>query len=226
MATIQDPGAGGEDTSVSRAAILNALRTSPDPLTVQDLATTLRLHKNSVRFHLARLARTGLIRETRASPTGPGRPRLVYSAVDPHAPTPSSGHELLAEALSEHLAHAVPHPDEVAIEAGQEQGRRMTARDPAAPPATAEEGKEIVTGLMRDYGFTPEWDPDGERLWLRTCPFRPLSDHQPAVACSVHLGLMRGAMDAAAAPLEVVSLDAAPAPHPCLAVFKRRSPSN
>jgi predicted ArsR family transcriptional regulator len=219
MATTQ-AGSGGEDTSATRAALLAALRSSPEPMTVQELAVALGLHKNSVRFHLGRLARSGLVHEEQASPTGPGRPRLVYSLVDPSTAVRPGGHQLLAEALTEHLAHVTAHPDEVAIEAGEKQGRRMTDRDPTSRPATEEEGKEIVTALMRDYGFDPAWDPDGQRLWLRTCPFRPLSDHQPAVACSVHLGLMRGALDAAAAPLEVVSLDAAPAPHPCLARFQ------
>jgi predicted ArsR family transcriptional regulator len=90
----------------------------------------------------------------------------------------------------------------------------------SAQPATEEEGKAAVTALMQDVGFDPLWDADGQRLWLRTCPFRPVSDHQPAVACSVHLGMMRGTLDARRAPLQVVSLDAAAAPHPCLAVFK------
>lgn len=223
MATPQAGDVGAEDTSASRTALLVTLRGASEPMTVQELAATLGLHANSVRFHLARLGRYGLVRERQASPTGRGRPRLVYTAVDPAAtPTPPGGHQLLATALSEHLVHAFPHPDQVALDAGAEQGRKMADRDSATAPASVDEGKELVTALMRDNGFDPEWDPDGRRLWLRTCPFRPVSDDLPDVACRVHLGLMRGALGAAGAPLEVTSLDPAPAPHPCLAVFQAR----
>jgi len=226
MATRQTPPTGRGKISASRIVLLEALRQSTDAMTVQQLADMVTLHPNSVRFHLARLALAGLVCEAQASPTGPGRPRLVYTAIDPQVPNPS-GHQLLAEALSVHLGQSLPSPRDVATEAGEEQGRRMVSHGPAQPPATEEGGKQAVTALMRDNGFEPQWDADGQRLWLRTCPFRPVSDHQPTVACSVHLGLMRGTLDALGAPLEVVSLDAAPAPHPCLAVFQpRQGPPN
>ncbi|MCL1870368.1 MAG: helix-turn-helix domain-containing protein [Promicromonosporaceae bacterium] len=213
------------DAGASRVALLKALRTARQAQTVQELAAALGLHPNSVRFHLSRLAAHGLVTETQAPPAGRGRPRLVYAATEPAPAVPTSasgphGHQLLATALSAHLAHTVPHPEQIAVDAGTQQGRALVARDPAAPPATAEEGRALLTTLMRDQGFGPEWDPDGERLWLRTCPFRPEADVEPNVVCNVHLGLMRGALDAAGAPLEVTSLDAAPAPHPCLAMVR------
>ena len=55
--------AGGVDTSTSRAALLEELRRTATPMTVQELADRLTLHPNSIRFHLARLAREGLVRE-------------------------------------------------------------------------------------------------------------------------------------------------------------------
>ncbi|WP_425956592.1 helix-turn-helix transcriptional regulator [Xylanimonas sp. McL0601] len=223
MGTTARPRAGDAapgDSSASRAALLTTLRAASQPLTVQELAAALGLHQNSVRFHLARLVRHGLVTERQASPTGPGRPSLVYTAVDSTTATRPSGFQLLASALSEHIVRAFPEPSELALEAGREQGRTMVSRDPGAPPAGAEEGKQLLTALMRDQGFDPEWDADDRRLWLRTCPFRPVSDEQPDIVCRLHLGLMRGALDAAGAPLEVTSLDRAPAPHPCLAVVQ------
>jgi predicted ArsR family transcriptional regulator len=217
-----DVGAA-EDTSVPRAAILQRLRAAPEPLTVQELADVLDLHPNSVRFHLARLARHGLVSETRARPTGPGRPRLVYSVAD-SAEIAATGHQFLATALAEQIVRSIPDPGELAIEAGRHQGRRLVHRDPAAPPAAADEGKALMTALMREQGFGPEWDADGRRLWLHTCPFRPESDERPTVVCRVHLGLMRGALDAVDAPLEVTDLKSSPANPPCLAVFASRRP--
>lgn len=223
--TTRAAGAGMEDTSASRAALVEALRRGGRAMTVQELADAVGLHTNSVRFHLARLIQAGAVREERSAPTGPGRPRLVYS-IATGAGGGEDGYQLLAEALSEHLAQVLPDPDEVAIRAGEQRARRMMHGGAARQPATEAEGRELVTALMREYGFDPEWDPDGERLWLRNCPLRPLSDREPSVTCSVHLGLLRGTLDAAATPLEVTSLDPAPAPQPCLARFRRTPPAD
>ena len=213
--------AGGVDTSTSRAALLEELRRTATPMTVQELADRLTLHPNSIRFHLARLAREGLVREEQASPTGPGRPRLVYSPAAPAHPHPD-GYELLAEALSEHLARTTARPDEMAVQAGEQQAHRIMDRPPGATGATADQARQALTQFMGEYGFDPEWDEDGARLWLRNCPFRQQVDHQPEVICSVHLGLLRGALDAVDAPLLVEALHPAPVHHPCLAVLRPR----
>ena len=222
MATGRDRTSGRAQTGVTRVAILQSLRQAEEPMTVQQLADQLRLHPNSIRFHLARLVYADLVSEDQSGPTGPGRPRLVYTAFTAPASGPSSGHQLLAEALAEHLAHAVDSPGDVATEAGEDRGRRMVSRDANPGPVSEDEAKAEVTALMQNNGFDPQWDADGRRLWLRTCPFRPLADQQPAVACSVHLGLMRGALEALDSPIEVASLKASPAPQPCLAAFVPR----
>lgn len=223
MATGRDRTNERAQTGITRVAILQSLRQAEEPMTVQQLADQLRLHPTSIRFHLTRLVHADLVREDQAGSAGPGRPRLIYTAVTAPAPDPSSGHQLLAEALAEHLAHAVPNPGDVATEAGEERGRQMVSRDADPGPVSEDEAKAEITALMQDNGFDPQWDADSRRLWLRTCPFRPLADQQPAVACSVHLGLMRGALAALDAPIEVASLEASAAPHPCLAVFVPRT---
>jgi len=223
VATRRDTEDDRARTGATRVAILQSLRESESPMTVQQLANHLTLHPNSVRFHLVRLVSADLVGEDQAAPSGRGRPRLLYSAVTTPSPRHGTGSELLAEALARHLAHAVPDPRHVAEEAGKERGRRLVLRDGRYGPVSEEEAKAEITSVMRSNGFDPQWDPDRRRLWLRTCPFRPLADQQPAVVCSVHLGLLRGVLDSLDAPVEAVSLDAFPAPHPCLAVFAPRT---
>lgn len=218
------PGRTGDrvQTGVTRSAIVQVLRQATGPMTVQQLADKLGLHHSSVRFHLVRLVHAGLVSESQANHPGPGRPRLVYSEAIARSANAASGQDLLAGALADHLAHVSPSPEDFAIAAGVERGRQI-ASQPAHPgPASEDKAKAEIIAIMRDTGFEPEWDADGRRLWLRTCPFRPLADAQPAVACSVHLGLMRGALDALDAPIEAASLDAFPAPHPCVATFVQR----
>lgn len=85
-------------TNGTRTAVLDAVRRSEQPVTVQEIAEELNLHTNSVRFHLSRLLQTGVLREGQADPDGPGRPRMVYTAVPvppaeagPGAPSGESG---------------------------------------------------------------------------------------------------------------------------------------
>lgn len=207
-------------TGVTRNAIVQVLRQSP--MTVQQLAERLGLHHSSVRFHLVRLVHAGLVSEDQAVHSGPGRPRLVYSPATAPSPHSGSGQELLARALADHLAHVVPSPVDFATAAGVERGRQLAAQAAHPGPVSEDEAEEEITAIMRDTGFDPEWDADGRRLWLRNCPFRPLAAEQPAVACSVHLGLMRGVLETLDAPLDVASLDAFPAPHACMTTFVLR----
>ena len=88
-----------QTTGASRAAILDALRRADGPLTVQELADSLSLHGNTVRFHLARLAKDGRVREERVGPSGPGRPKLAYTAVEEQA-------EALSKQLDDESADA------------------------------------------------------------------------------------------------------------------------
>lgn len=209
-------------TGVTRSAIVQVLRQATEPMTVQQLADQLGLHHSSVRFHLVRLVHAGLVSEDQADHSGPGRPRLVYSTATAPSPHSGNGQELLAGALADHLAHVMPSPVDFATAAGVERGRQLAAQPAHPEPVSEDEAKAELTAIVRDIGFNPEWDADGRRLWLRSCPFRPVADEQPAVACSVHLGLMRGVLDTLDAPLDVASLDAFPAPHACMATFVRR----
>lgn len=218
--TTRAAGTASADTSSSRSALLKTLRGHGRAMTVQELADAVGLHPNSVRFHLTRLIRSGLVHEEQSAPAGPGRPHLVYS-IAASGVDDAGGYQLLAEVLSEHLAQTMPDPDQAAVQAGEERAYRMVRERSASRPATAAESRDLITALMQEYGFSPEWEVDGERLWLRSCPLRSLADRQPSVTCSVHLGLLRGMLAAVDAPLEVTSLDPAPALHPCLAHFRR-----
>src|SRR6218665_1021686 len=67
--------------SATRSAILDRLREAGQPVTTEDLATTLDLHVNTVRGHLDTLVEDGFATVARATPDGPGRPKKIYTAV-------------------------------------------------------------------------------------------------------------------------------------------------
>jgi predicted ArsR family transcriptional regulator len=215
----------------TRTAVLDAVRRSGRPVTVQEIAEELNLHTNSVRFHLSRLLQNGLLHEGQADPDGPGRPRMVYSAAPPPAesappappPAPAGappegrGYQFLAEMLAGHLAATSPDPQAAGSAVGEAWGRYLADRPVPFSRTTEEESIEQITAILDRAGFSPARGDEPYRLELRTCPFRTVADRQPDVVCAVHLGLMRGVLDEMNAPVEVAGLDQFHAPYPCVA---------
>lgn len=219
MGAAKGPRAHRTVSGVTRVAVLDTLTAADTPLTIRQIAGKLGLHANTVRFHLTQLMRADLVCETRSDPSGPGRPRMVYSRARQAAGEPESGYQLLAEILAGHLAATSPAPADAATAAGQEWGRHLTERPAPFSRTTPEQATERITTILDRLGFDPEPQDDGRRVLLHTCPFRTVADHRPDVACSIHLGLMRGALAEMGAGVEVTELIPAPAPQPCVAAL-------
>jgi predicted ArsR family transcriptional regulator len=201
---------------------------------VQQLADALGLHANTVRFHLARLARDGLVREGRSEDGGPGRPKLTYRPVPSGAPGGSAGpdgpgevggYRLLAQILAGHLAATSDNASRDAIAAGLEWGRHIVERPAPFSTVSAEEGFGKIVGVMDALGFETErgTEPGKDPTVLRItyCPFRTVAQERPDVACSVHLGLIRGALREIGAPLLATGLKVSHSlTAPCLTHFE------
>lgn len=184
---------------------------------VEVVPDQLGLHVNTVRFHLTQLMRARLVREDQADPSGPGRPRMVYSRAADTVGEPKGGYQLLAEILAGHLAATSPEPSTAAIAAGQEWGRHLTERPAPFTHLTAEQATERIMTILDELGFAPE--QEGSRVLLHACPFQTVADHRPEIVCSLHLGLMRGALTEMGAPLEVTDLTPSHSVRPCIAVI-------
>lgn len=196
----------------SRVRILEALRDA-GPLDADELAERVGLHRNTVRAHLGVLERAGLVvRETERSGR-PGRPRVRYLA----APEQETGYLLLSRILSEQLARSRARVADRMVEAGRAWGRsEMAARSSGEG---RREALEAVVSLLDALGFAPEVRRGrGEvRVLLRACPFRRVAEEHPEVVCSVHLGLIRGALEAAGASSLRADLEPFVEPEFCVA---------
>jgi predicted ArsR family transcriptional regulator len=209
-----------------RAEVLDLLRAAHAPLGVQDVADRVGLHVNSARFHLDALVEAGLAARTPRARSTPGRPSLVYQAVDGGAAAAGQRHfRLLAEMLTSLVAGMLPDPGRAATQAGREWGRYLT--EPPAPyqrlSATEAIGK--LTATLDDIGFAPQ-APDGETppsvLRLRQCPFREVAEGHQDVVCALHLGLMQGALTQMRAPVTADRLEPFAEPSLCLAHLEAR----
>ncbi|GAB2887576.1 helix-turn-helix transcriptional regulator [Nocardioides pacificus] len=188
------PRLGGTPRPLSpaRAAILAKLRDQPDPTTQAAIVSATGLHGNTVREHLDGLVRRGLVRRTRALPSGRGRPAWLYEMV---AEEPQrSEYAGLASALAVSIAKHSPDPQRDAAEAGEAWGRQL-AGDRGAAPVAPEAARQQVVDLLDDLGFDPETqDEQPENVRLTRCPLLEAAHRQPDVVCSVHLGLVRGVL--------------------------------
>jgi predicted ArsR family transcriptional regulator len=185
-------------SSISRAAVLELLRTRAEPLGVVEVAEHVGLHQNTVRSHLDLLVESGFAIRRSEPPSRPGRPRVVYEATA--APGGESDYRLLAEILAHHLA-AAESPAEAAMNAGQSWAMsrwRPQQRAGAEPSETARLSEDdaiaAVVKMLGDTGFAPQLSADGTSINLHRCPFRDLASSQQDVVCGAHLGIIQGAL--------------------------------
>ncbi|MFI0897486.1 helix-turn-helix transcriptional regulator [Streptomyces sp. NPDC020983] len=199
---------------VRRRAVLDAVRAAAEPQGVAQLAARLGVHANTVRFHLDALVAEGAVSRRTQRPEGRGRPRTVYTGAPGMDRGGARGYRLLAQVLVGGLAAKDTQGRADAEAAGRAWGGALAgARQTPAPTAAAATAR--LTALLADLGFEPAVEPDAIRL--RHCPFLELAEEHGQVVCSVHLGLMRGALAAMGAPLTAGRLEPFAAPGSCLA---------
>lgn len=175
---------------VSRRRLLKVLRAADKPLDVAGLAAAVGLHVTTARFHLDVLERAGLVRRAGQRGGRAGRPRLLYAAVADSATR--EGQRQLAEVLAGMLA-VDPDGPSWAEQAGRLWAERRVPADAGLP---WDEGTRWVGDLFDRLGFAPRLVEDAQRRWLElaACPFRDLARAYPDIVCTVHLGLLRGAL--------------------------------
>ena len=181
----------------SRNRVLAALQDADRPLGVQDVAGLVRLHPNTVRFHLEALVRAGLVTASREDMERAGRPRMVYSASAGGTSVGRRSYRLLAEILTSFLAGTTPDPAGAASAAGQSWGRYLVQRPAPFQRVDADQALNQLIQIMHEIGFEPELRGSGGHRQIRLChcPFRELAKKHQDVVCSVHLGLIQGALE-------------------------------
>jgi predicted ArsR family transcriptional regulator len=203
----------------SRAGVLDMLRAAGGPVAVHDVAQRMGLHPNTARFHLEGLVEAGLAVRATEDRRTPGRPRIGYRAVA-DGPAGRRRYRLLAEMLTSMISASLPEPGAAAEEAGREWGAYLTETPPPFRRLAAAEAIASLTEILAELGFSPraEAGDDGRHhIQLRQCPFREVAQHHQDVICSLHLGLMRGALARMRAPVTAERLEPFIEPGLCVA---------
>jgi predicted ArsR family transcriptional regulator len=151
---------------------------------------------------------------------------VLYSATLRREPDDGDG--LMAMVLATQLSRG-DDPAGQAEEAGRRWGRALTERSSAtvagsptsectgAPYVAA--ATERIVALFDEIGFEPRARATaaGAVIDLNRCPFAHLAQAHPEIACSVHLGLMRGALESLGAPVRAHRLEPFVTPTLCRA---------
>lgn len=194
------------------------LRDAQDPLDAHVLADQLGLHLTTVRAHLDVLVDAGLVSSHVEDRSTPGRPRRLYEATgDAPNAVDAVGYRLLAEMLAGHLAATSSDAAGDAVTAGREWGTYLVPRPPPYTTTPSGAARAEVLRLMDRLGFQPELTDDGSRILLHRCPFLDVARRHQDIVCSLHLGIMRGALHALSAPLEARDLEPFAQPSLCIA---------
>jgi predicted ArsR family transcriptional regulator len=208
-----------------RAEIWQILRHAAGPMSIVDLATQVGLHPNTVRFHLGTLVENGQVERVPPERGNMGRPPLLFRATQGMDPTGPRRYKLLAEVLIDALGGTVD-ARERAIRAGRAWGRQHGVNAERARGGRSKNPLARLVALLDGLGFAPELKrkarkAGGTRIELRHCPFLDLTGPGSAVrsevVCSIHLGLMQGALQQWQAPVSVDRLDPFVEPNLCVA---------
>jgi predicted ArsR family transcriptional regulator len=183
----------------SRRQLLAALRSSGEGSSgeatdVAALAATVGLHVTTVRFHLDVLERAGLVRHLSERTNRPGRPRQLYVAVP--EPAADEGPIQLAAALAGVLAGEPETGQRWAERAGRQWAEQQLSEDPLPEQPSWEQGTRQVAELFDRLGFAPRLVDDDRwrHFHMAGCPFRALARDYTSIVCTVHQGLLRGAL--------------------------------
>ncbi|MDX6486338.1 MAG: hypothetical protein QOF43_1491 [Gaiellaceae bacterium] len=175
-------------------------RAQPAPLSADDAAAALDVHRNVARARLDRLVDAGFLtvsfaRRTGRTGPGAGRPAKIY-AVAPETEAlefPDRSFTELAGLLADRL-------DERALwEIGADYGRALAGRAGLRPLKDVRRGLDRLCAALGSLGFqTSVVDVDGGHVTLAspTCPLRPLVTARPA-AVAVDHGMWAGLVESA-----------------------------
>lgn len=214
----------------TRSHVLELVRSAGEAISVIEIANATGLHRNTARFHLDGLVESGLVHRESEAAGRPGRPRTVYRADTRDSQRGTRSYRLLAEMLTGMITEGDAAPGSAAVAAGAAWGRYLVERPAPSVRVDAADGARRLRGVLADAGFAPEMDiasHDGEgRIGLWQCPFLEIAEENRELVCSLHLGLMRGALSAARAPLAVERLEPFAEPSRCVAHLVAAAPTS
>jgi predicted ArsR family transcriptional regulator len=171
------------------------------PVSRDEAADAVGVPRNTVAFHLDKLAAEGLLdvvyeRRTGRSGPGAGRPSKLYRRSPDHIAVslPERRYELAARLLADAFdeAESTAESPRAAL---QRRARELGKQFAETGPATRT-GDDDVARALRAFGFEPRTsDQDTDTIVLVNCPFHSLAQQHTELICGMNLSLVNGFLD-------------------------------
>jgi predicted ArsR family transcriptional regulator len=155
-----------------------------------EAAQALGMARNTVAFHLDRLADVGLLAVTYRKPPGKagpgsGRPakRYTLAAAEVSASVPPRSYDLASEVMAAAIERAAT------TDAAIERALREAATTAGSEAAARRDPVEVLS----EVGYQPCADDDG--FAFANCPFHQLSRSHPSVVCAMNGAFLGGLLE-------------------------------
>jgi predicted ArsR family transcriptional regulator len=182
----------------TRLAIVRLLDQS-GPSTLDQIVAGARVHRNTVRHHLAALQEAGVIEAAEAVRPARGRPRSRFRLRSSWS-LPSADFQGLAEVLAQ-LVRVVRPGEAVIRKIGRAWGRYFRGR-----PGERSLERDLPPVLGR-LGFVAE--VNGKEIRVSACPCPVLLPDDPAIVCKLMTAVVEGYLEADGAAGTAVALRSA-----------------
>jgi predicted ArsR family transcriptional regulator len=181
----------------SRRRLYEYVCTHEDPVGRDEVSEAVGMPRQTVAFHLDKLADAGLLavefarRGGRAGP-GAGRPSKLYRRSDDPVSVqlPERSYELAGQLLAQAVDDA-----ESTGESPRTILNRRACELGQALGADAGSTDEGVMAVLAGCGYEPR--RDGTDIVLVNCPFHALAARHTDLVCGMNLGLVEGLLDGA-----------------------------
>jgi len=168
----------------TREHVLKTLLAHPR-MTINELAEAVGINPISVRHHIDRLEAEGLV-DSDEERHGVGRPRRVYFLTEAGVEKFPTRYVRLTLRLLEQLKETMPQPMVGRLFARMAEGMAQDFTPDDVDHLTMEERLEQMKTLLKQEGFTIEWEKHGDQYQIRetSCPYYFIGQNHPEV-CSV-----------------------------------------
>jgi len=167
----------------TRERILHTLLGRPRS-TINELAEAVSINAISVRHHLTSLQADGLV-QAEEERHGVGRPRLVYFLTEKGLERFPTNYFRLTNRLLDQLKGSLP--EQVVSKFFEQMATDAAAGyTQMAQSMTLEEKLDLVKSILKEEGFSVEWEKQGEQYAIHeiTCPYYHVGQSHPEV-CTV-----------------------------------------
>jgi predicted ArsR family transcriptional regulator len=213
QAQVASIGALAEPT---RLALYRYVAAATGPVSREQAAAAVDLPLHSVKFHLDRLVKEGLLaveyrRLTGRTGPGAGRPAKLYRRAERQVSVslPERRYDLAGEVLA------------AAVEWSAREGTRLGSEQTAPRRPSRAASTATLVGVLGTHGYEPRLVDDD--VCLTNCPFDRLAAEHTDLVCGMNLALVDGVLDG----LHIERMKARLEPQPgfCCVKVATRSPA-